>query len=565
MPSRQAPLDAKTREKCRGASREQYEAKNLEKRCGVGKLRMRRYRERAAAHSESYDWLDAAEREQRRIADAESRCARKQEAESLRKKHAAATPCKTTKDPVCKTPHKPAKKVVLDPLQTQRLGAAPRRRGVSSEQEEDSKEEQDGGTQCPLPQLFFEARGPHPARLRCKACGLDGCVGCACMCKVSVHWFDHPDGHFFPECKSCGRTDCPGLSSSLSKPLCDGRDFGSLSSLTHMPFGVPPYDNGVLLCIPIYKPDRGHEDKDTYTSGFFAVVHDEGSGNLRGIAGAFHDLWTLDCNEYHNHENESPETHTRFALRIRQQKRTEEHYKQLVATDNAIREEEEEKQVKMEEMDYLAATRLPPVPLSPERARQQFERVLGLGAGMPPPPFMVTAASHSCAASPMTMPSPPQTLRRTGTFLEHTHQHTCQLQVHLPAYAEVGDLEAVEALGLYAIHAGGHNRVFNNRERAVEVLQQTPGGELIFVGDEQRLWELLNKDGHITGSSQKDEYEKGDLWVPVDDEEELGVFCSKSEGSFEASAAREVLDGILKAFILVGKHGDRDRDEPTAR
>jgi hypothetical protein len=45
-----------------------------------------------------------------------------------------------------------------------------------------------------------------------------------------------------------------------------------------MPFGTPPYDNGMLLCIPIYKPDRGHEDKDTHTSGFFAVVHDDWKG-----------------------------------------------------------------------------------------------------------------------------------------------------------------------------------------------------------------------------------------------------------------------------------------------
>jgi hypothetical protein len=30
--------------------------------------------------------------------------------------------------------------------------------------------------------------------------------------------------------------------------------------------------------------------------------------------------------------------------------------------------------------------------------------------------------------------------------------------------------------------------------RAVEVLQETPGGELVFVGDERCLWEFLDKD-----------------------------------------------------------------------
>jgi hypothetical protein len=30
------------------------------------------------------------------------------------------------------------------------------------------------------------------------------------------------------------------------------------------------------------------------------------------------------------------------------------------------------------------------------------------------------------------------------------------------------------------------------RVRAVEVLRDTPGGELVFVGDEQNLWRFLN-------------------------------------------------------------------------
>jgi hypothetical protein len=45
-----------------------------------------------------------------------------------------------------------------------------------------------------------------------------------------------------------------------------------------MPFGAPPYDHGVLLCTPIYKPDLGHEDKDTHTGGFFAVIHNDWKG-----------------------------------------------------------------------------------------------------------------------------------------------------------------------------------------------------------------------------------------------------------------------------------------------
>jgi hypothetical protein len=45
-----------------------------------------------------------------------------------------------------------------------------------------------------------------------------------------------------------------------------------------MPLGPPPYDNSALLCIPIYSPDAGHEDREAHTGGFFAVIHDNWKG-----------------------------------------------------------------------------------------------------------------------------------------------------------------------------------------------------------------------------------------------------------------------------------------------
>jgi hypothetical protein len=45
-----------------------------------------------------------------------------------------------------------------------------------------------------------------------------------------------------------------------------------------MAFGSPPYDNGPLLCIPIYSADAGHEDREAHTGGFFAVIHDNWKG-----------------------------------------------------------------------------------------------------------------------------------------------------------------------------------------------------------------------------------------------------------------------------------------------
>ncbi|KAJ7849711.1 hypothetical protein B0H14DRAFT_3452403 [Mycena olivaceomarginata] len=405
----------------------------------------RKYRERAATHSENYrDRLDAAQREQGRIADAETRRARKKEARALRRKHAAGhTPAPSAK---LTTPCKPAKTAPSKPKPAPAPSAS-RRRAISPEQE-------DSGDHRPLP-VLFEARAPRPPR--CKACGGEECPGCA-------------------------------FAAGTTAPI----------SLVAMPFGAPPYDTGPLLCIPIYKADLGHEDRHAPHRRIFR----RGSPRMDGSAslarqmdrypGArtfsastwlkFDDLWTLDCREYHNHESDSR------------------------AADKEIREEEEERRVKeeedrvkekkrvKEEMDYLAATRPPPVPLSPQRARQLFDRVLGPGAGTPP--FALWKGPSrpiaSADAEPAAMPSPPQTPPRAGTLLEHARRRTSQLQ-DLPAYSDVQVSGEGEAPGLYAVHAGSHNRVFNDRARAVDVLNETPGGELVFISDKQRLWQFLDR------------------------------------------------------------------------
>ncbi|KAJ7795925.1 hypothetical protein B0H14DRAFT_3552768 [Mycena olivaceomarginata] len=496
MPSRRVPLQEEERHQLRVASRRRYEEKNKERRREAAKLRMqgtqskmaeadyhtrRKYRERVAAHSESYrNRRDTAEREQSRIADTETRRARKQEAKALSKKHARTTQHEPTKTFALKTPRQPAKKLRLDaPPQNQKprpvLSAMPRRRSISPDSEEDSEEGEDGGPQVPLPQLFFEARAPHPARLRCKACGLDDCPGCACIVAA-----------------------------------------GSTALGVHMPFGAPPYDNGVLLCIPIYKADLGHEDRDAHTGGFYAVVHPEWMGvvtsgaslerQLKRYPGArmfsaftwsrFHDLWTLDCSEYHEHENESPQTRARHSLRVRQQRRNEEHYFKLVAADEAIRVEEEGKWVKKEEMEYLAATRPPPVPLSPQRARLQFERVLGPGAGTRP---LLEAQNSPFVVSD---PSPSSDLDRRMVMDGNDHlKRSRSLQANVggapPTYSDFDNSEPGPSTPvgmkneprLYAV--SGHSRVFRSKDRAVRALQDTPGAELFWSRDPKEVWSFI--------------------------------------------------------------------------
>ncbi|KAJ7862670.1 hypothetical protein B0H14DRAFT_3444608 [Mycena olivaceomarginata] len=350
------------------------------------------------------------------------------------------------------------------------------------------------------------------APARCPECNCEGCPGCICMCPALTDWIKHADGegHFFPTCIES--------------------------------FGSPPYNNGPLLCIPIYSTDAGHEDWEAHTGGFFAVIHDNWKGavtshasltrTLNRYPGAptfsvftwsrFLDLWALDCREYHEHEGETPEVRARAALRVRQHLRGIAHYERLVAADKEIRVEEEAKwaeeearwaeeeakrveeeakRVKREEMAYLAATRPPPVPLSPQRARQLFDCVLGLGAGSPPPSMLKMRAEPASpgngnpaptATAPQTPPiTPPQTPVRIAAFDDYAHMPTTRLS-GLPPYTDAREFETHQAPALYAVHTNGHNRVFNNRARAVEVLRDTPVGELVFVGDEQNLWRFLN-------------------------------------------------------------------------
>jgi hypothetical protein len=151
-------------------------------------------------------------------------------------------------------------------------------------------------------------------------------------------------------------------------------------------------------------------------------------------------------------------------------KRAEEEAKR--AEEEVKRVEEEAKRVKREEMAYLAATRPPPVPLSPQRARQLFDRVLGLGAGSPPPSMFKTRTEPTSpgngnpaptATTPQRPPiTPPQTPAHIAAFDDHAHISITRLS-GLPPYTDARGCETHQAPALYAVHANGRNRVFNNR------------------------------------------------------------------------------------------------------
>ncbi|KAJ7832529.1 hypothetical protein B0H14DRAFT_2591981 [Mycena olivaceomarginata] len=507
MPARQALLDEETRQQLRAASRRRYEEKNKERRREAAKIRMQgvmllphtslmthlllaselalqhqiispgasiERRRQLTRRTTAIGELDAAQREQRRIADAETRRARKQEARALKRKHAAARiPAPHAK---LTTPRKPAKTA---PSKSKPAPApsASHRRPTPPEQEEDTEDGEDAvlrGLCTALQSATVQGlRARRLPGMRLHVRGVNAVVR-------------PPRWPFLPRLQEMRCDRLPWMCINLPPPFS-------------MPFGALPYDHGVLLCIPIYSPDAGHEDRYTHTGGLFAVVHE----NFKGVvtsdirasltrtltkypgartfnASTWSELdrrWTFDCTEYHEHQGETREVRARHALRVRQQRRNEEHHFKLVALAEAIRVEEEEERRVKEEMDFLAATRPPPVPLSPQRARQLFDRVLGAGAGTPP---------FALRKGP-----PPQTPPSAETLLEEAHRRTSRLQ-GLPAYSDVQVSGEGEAPGLYAVHAGSYNRVFNDRARAVEVLRGTPNAELAFIGDEQRLWQFLD-------------------------------------------------------------------------
>ncbi|KAJ7834146.1 hypothetical protein B0H14DRAFT_3462267 [Mycena olivaceomarginata] len=293
-----------------------------------------------------------------------------------------------------------------------------------------------------------------------------------------------------------------------------------------MPFGAPPYETGVLLCTPVYAPDPGHEDQDTHTGGVLCgcARRVERSGDFPSLARAlkrypgartftaftwsrFHDLWTLDCTEYHNHEPQTPATPKqqtpatpkkpmtpkKSGLTPAQRRRNEEHNAFLVAENARIETEEKARIERQEELAYLAATKPPLVPLSPQRARLQFERVLGLGAGAGAPPF------HNVPDLPIVAPPPPAIPVLPGrpedlaamdgnSHLKRTrHRDVAATATLPPGYSdfELGP----DAPRLFAV--SGHSRVFRNRDRAVAVLQQTPGAELFWSCNPQEVWQFI--------------------------------------------------------------------------
>ncbi|KAJ6522599.1 hypothetical protein B0H19DRAFT_1202670 [Mycena capillaripes] len=185
----------------------------------------------------------------------------------------------------------------------------------------------------------------------------------------------------------------------------------------------PPYYTGVLLCVPTYAPDPGHEDRWSHPGPFYAVVCKEWKGAVTSLGSldrmklcypnarmweaapwsTLYRMWNLDCTEYHYHDDDpptmpessmtpdssvpsSPSSLTDSTIlhhpspspsQLPNSVTSPSRSSAPHATAPFPPESPTKSKITKEELAFLASFRPGPGPISPQRLNQQFARVLG--------------------------------------------------------------------------------------------------------------------------------------------------------------------------------------------
>ncbi|KAJ7803420.1 hypothetical protein B0H14DRAFT_2613364 [Mycena olivaceomarginata] len=445
MPRGRPRLDTDLKQQHLQDSRKRYEERNVEMRreaansqtgehCGLGLLHTVEYRNDAAASSARHrDRKRSQEREERRTANA------------VKKRASLIT---LTPAPRCTVP----------PLNNGHLTAEDL--DDSSTDEEPNEDR----ARCPLEVPMWPMRAAHPKRCpRFEEAAL-GAPACA-----SVSRLDRARRDFFPMCKYCKGEDCPGCA-------------------------CPPYP-GILLCTPIYhQPDPGHEDRWTHPGPFYAVVSEEWRGVVTSMPRP--GCGSTGCGTWTAQSTITTKESTRRALRRPSQAPPlsidANRFYDLASTLTFIahncvprqgqfsRRNAPRNAPKMtkDELDFLASSRPMQGPISPQRLNQQFVIV--------PNPQVPIGKAPACKAA-----------ARIRAWLRTMSRPLSgwEARSHSPTEHEVVE-EIIDAHGstavMYAV--SGHNRVFQNRNRAMAVLQRTPGADLLFTRDENQLFECLAEE-----------------------------------------------------------------------
>ncbi|KAJ6549027.1 hypothetical protein DFH09DRAFT_1320329 [Mycena vulgaris] len=247
----------------------------------------------------------------------------------------------------------------------------------------------------------------------------------------------------------------------------------------------------------------------------------------------FDRMWNLDCTEYHNHQGEHPEfldpsppssptkpATARLSTPASPTKSISArpisaapppyvsplegglHGAVDARTDTG---ETVKPMLSKEELSDLANFRPGAGPISTRRLNQQFARALGPQAVAPS--VLVPQRSSKktpvitwvAQQRPLTPPGQGSSAQSSVTVAaQHPHtprrdQHPRTPRQNRAKAASQDPSDTIEEGGvMYAV--SGHNRVFQDRGRALAVLQRSPGAELVFTRNEDEVFKFLAED-----------------------------------------------------------------------
>ncbi|KAJ7142558.1 hypothetical protein C8R44DRAFT_865887 [Mycena epipterygia] len=314
----------------------------------------------------------------------------------------------------------------------------------------------------------------------------------------------------------------------------------------------------VLLCVPEYAPDTGHEDRWNHSSPFYAVVCDEWKGVVTSRTSfdlmkkryphartweavpwsTFHRMWALDCTEYHFHDHDTPTklkssttpdssvlslpssltdsmtSHHPFPRPSRSPtSATPPSHSPVPRGASSPPASLTKSNIAREELAFLAGFRPGPGPISPQQLNQQFARVLCPQAVVSSPTQLMRedspGASFEMQGSTVCIAAQTveATLRVGGRIRVKSKVPTptelCEA-LHTPSRTPLVDREeskprarAVDASAnlshmVYAV--SGHNRIFQNRRRALAVFYGSPGTDLLCTRDDNEVFNFLAED-----------------------------------------------------------------------
>ncbi|KAJ7270011.1 hypothetical protein B0H12DRAFT_1067443 [Mycena haematopus] len=224
-------------------------------------------------------------------------------------------------------------------------------------------------------------------------------------------------------------------------------------------------DNFLHFCLPLYHPDPGHEDKAAHDASprafYYGIASQEGWGGVVSSSDALSrqlkkypdartfsastwrgimDLWNKDCERYHSHTA-----------------------KEL--SDTELRSSASTARVPAER----------PRSISPTKGRSH--------GTTSPTKFGLRRKDTPATPGSSALPPFPNPVRDRAGY------NTADVAAQFESWAKERDSEQDEQPLLYGV--SGHNRVFQDWDRAMKVLRDTPGADMVFAYDEASIREFV--------------------------------------------------------------------------